>query len=224
MLLAIIPQGSSSGVLDLANSSNDAIYRLGLQGPADLAAADWISTAELLQFADDTVKRLSRDAGLFIVWDTSVAITAGTSLSNLPSSHVFTLLAVLILPAGVPAQFLRLTSARDLWALDANWPTTIGDAQRASLDAGAVGTITLYPTPLTGGTLGLVAQEYPAAIAAGASHLQLQTVLQDYFTYAMLAGALGKESDHAVPEMAAHYAKRAGLYEQVISHLWGAGL
>jgi hypothetical protein len=48
-------------------------------------------------------------------------------------------------------------------------------------------------------------------------------VLQDYFTYAMLAGALGKESEQAMPEMARHYGQRIGLYEQVMDHLWGSG-
>lgn len=221
MLLAIIPQGSSAGVLDLGNSANDAVYRLGLQGQADLAAADWIGTAELLQFADDAVKALARRTGLFLVYD-AVAVTAGTALYTL-SSNVFTIFAVFI-PAAGAVQIQRITSVRDLFALDATWSTTTGNSPtRVSFDAGGPQTATLYPVPVAGGTLGVVGQEYPSQIQVGATHLSLQAVLQDYFTYAMLAGALGKESEHAVPEMAAHYRQRMALYEQVVSHLWGAG-
>jgi hypothetical protein len=91
------------------------------------------------------------------------------------------------------------------------------------MDAGSVGTVTLYPNPLTGGTVTQVCQEFPAAIVLGASAVLLPTVLGDYFTYAMLAGARGKESEAAMPEMAGHFEQRMKLYEQVIEHLWGPG-
>ena len=115
---------------------------------------------------------------------------------------------------------LRITPVRELWALDGTWPATPGPAARCSFDAGSVGTITLYPVPTAGGTLSQVCQEFPAD---GSTELALPAVLQDLFSYAMLAGARGKESDSAMPEMAAHFGERVKLYEQIAEHLWGPG-
>jgi hypothetical protein len=185
---------------------------------ADLSApASWVTPAELYQWADEAAARLAYAAGLFVTWDTSVAIQAGTAVYELPAAHVFTLYAM----AG--AQPLRITRVADLWALDARWPTTTGDPQRCSFDAGRVGTVTIYPSPASGGTLGQVCQETPATIQAGASAVALPTVLQDYFSYAMLAAARGKESEARMEEMARHFGERLRLYEQVIAQLWGPG-
>jgi hypothetical protein len=218
MLLLLFPQGAAAGELDVANSLNDALYRLGFQGAADIAAAgSWVSVAELFQWADEAAKELAYRSGVFLTADASITAIAGTATYALPARHVFTVNAWL---NGVP---LRITAVRDLWALDANWPTTSGNTTRASMDAGSVGSITLYPNPLTGGPLAQVCQECPPAIALGASAILLPTVLVDYFTYAMLAGARGKESEAAMPEMASHFEQRLKLYESVIQHLWGAG-
>jgi len=91
------------------------------------------------------------------------------------------------------------------------------------MDAGSVGTITLYPNPTVGGTLFQILEEFPATLQVGSSQMYLPTVLQDFFSYALLAGARGKESPSAMPEMQAHFKARCDLYEQVIEHLFGAG-
>lgn len=222
MLLLLIPQGAGSTQLDLQNSVNDAIYRLGLTGSGDLGAADWVSTAELLQFADDTVKGLSIRHGLFFVWDTSITVSSGTAAYNLPAAEVFAVMAWLIPGAGSPT-LLRPTPVRDLAALDDIWPTASGSAVRVSFDAGGPQTATLYPNPTTGGTLGHVCQQYPATIQAGSTQTTLPLVMEGYFTYAMLEGARGKESENAAREMAAHYRARMDLYERLFDNLWGPG-
>ena len=203
--------------LDAVNSALDVLYRLGFRNTLDITSTSWVTPAELFAFADEAAKRLAYQCGLFLTYDTSITVTPGTAVWALPATHVFTLAAWL------GAQALRLTTVRELAALDGNWPTTTGATNRASLDAGSVGTITLYPIPGSGGTLAQVCQEYPAQIVAGASVILLPTVLQDYFSYAMLAGARGKESDMWMPEMAEHYKQRLALYDQVIEHLWGPG-
>jgi len=222
-MFPLLPQGTGAGGLDVQQSLNDVAYRLGFANLNDLAmdAESWITVAELFQFADDAVKKLAYAHGVFLVLDVTITVTPGTAVYNLPATHVFTVLAWLVTVSGV--QLLRPTPVRSLWSLDANWPTTSGNAVRCSLDAGQVGTITLYPNPLTGGTLNQVCQEMPAAVAQGASALALPTVLVDFFSYAMLAGARGKESESAMPEMANHFKQRCDLYEQVIGHLWGPG-
>lgn len=205
-------------MIDTAACVNDTVYRLGFQSLADLAAnAQWLIQAELYQFADDAVRRLSYEVGLFIGYDNSITAVAGTAVYNLPASHVFTLAAWL------DQQPLRITTVRDLWALDGTWSLTTGLSKRCSMDAGSVGTITLYPNPELGGTLAQICQEFPATISALASTVQLPSVLQDYLTYAQLAAARGKESQARMEEMAAHYGQRMAMYEQIMEHLWGAG-
>lgn len=217
MLLLLIPQGGGLP-LDIQSALNDAVYRLGFASPQELSQSNsWVSGAELYQWADDAAKRLAYESGLFITYDASITVTNGTAAYNLPSTHVFTL------QAWLGSQQLRLTAVRDLWALDATWSATSGPAKRCSLDAGAVGTITLYPNPSVGGTLAQICQEFPATIQPGNLALALPAVLQDYFTYFLLAGARGKESDHRMAEMAAHFKARCDLYEQVIDHLYGPG-
>jgi hypothetical protein len=133
MLLLLIPQGGGTTGLDCANAVADAVYRLGLQNLAELQAGNaYVTEAELYQWADEAAKRLSYDVGLFVVYDTSITVSPGTAVYQLPASHVFTLMAAL---AG---QLLRPTAVGALWALDANWPTTSGNARRCSMDAGSV--------------------------------------------------------------------------------------
>jgi hypothetical protein len=204
-------------------SINDTVVRLGYFSPADAALSTaWVTQTELYQFADDAAKQLAYKCGVFVGCDTSIAVTAGVGVYALPASHVFTLLAW-IAPAGAGSNaVLRPTSVLALWALDETWPTTTGEAKRCSFDAGAVGTITIYPIPVTSGTLNQICEEFPPTVQFG-STVNLPTVMQAYLTYAMLAGAFGKESDHALAEMASHFKSRCDLYEQLAASLWGPG-
>lgn len=202
--------------MDTASCVSDVLYRLGFTGSSDIATAgSWVTSNELYQWADELAKRMARESGVFVTYDMSITVTAGTAVYNLPASHVFTL------GAWLGSTWLRITPVAELWALDGTWPATSGPAARASLDAGSVGTITLYPNPTVGGTLWQVTEEFPAAIAPGSSLVAAPTVLQDYFSYAMLEGARGKESDAMMPEMADHFAERLKLYGQVVEHLYG---
>lgn len=204
--------------MDVANCISDVLYRLGFIDSTDLAqSTSWVTSVELYQWADEAVKKLAYEAGVFTVADASITVVIGTPVYNLPASHVFTLAAWL---ASNP---LRITPVRELWALDGKWNATSGPASRCSMDAGSVGTITLYPVPNAGGTLTQVCQEFPATVALGSSTLALASVLQDYLSYAMMAGARGKESEAAMPEMAEHFAERCRLYEQVIQKYFGPG-
>jgi hypothetical protein len=217
------PAAGSGQTLDVLAAYNDVWYRLGFGTQNEISSTSWVTAAELFQSADEAAKKLSYDAGVFITYDNSVSVVAGTAVYNLPATHVFTIAAVVI-DAGTGAiRPLRITRVADLFALDATWQATTGTPARASMDAGAVGTVTLYPQPIANGTFGQICQEFPAAVTQQTSTLALPTVLQDYFSYIMLAAARGKESEAAMPEMAAHFRERVKLYEQLIEHLWGPG-
>lgn len=223
-----IPWGASQGppgsglVIDITQTLLDVLYRLGFQNQSDITSVSWVTGTELYQWADEAAQKLAYQIGLFVTYDAATVVTQGAPVAALPVRHVFTLAAA-ILYQGIPLQPLRLTAVRDLWALDANWQTTIGDSSRLSMDAGSAGTATLYPIPVSGGTLAIVCQEYPTPITPVSSLISLPTVLQDYFSYALLSGALGKESEHAMPEIAGHCMQRMAMYEAIMDHLFGPG-
>lgn len=207
--------------MDTANCIADVWFRLGFLNAADAAVDDrWVTIPELYQFGDDAVKLLARTSSLFLTYDASVAITGGTSTYATPASHIFTEGAWL---SGPPVQLLRLSTVGQLFALDANWPAAAGIPSRLSLDAAGVGFEVLYPSPLAAGTLAGILEICPPTVTSAASTIPVSSIFQDYFSYAMLAGALGKESDSARPEIAAHAKERLALYGAVIEHLFGAG-
>jgi hypothetical protein len=223
LLLLIIPQGTPATPPDAVVGANDCAYRLGLTSAAELATSDWISVAELVVYADDAVKHVAEAHGVFVKYDTSVTVSSGTAVYTLPSGHVFTLQAAL-LGGGSAVTSLRPASVADLFALDATWSATSGPAVRYSLDAPAVGSLTLYPNPSAGGTLALVAEMTPADLTTSAATVALPGVFSDWLSYAELNGALEKESEHAQRDMAAHYAERLKLFEHIMAGLYSEGL
>jgi hypothetical protein len=204
--------------LDLNNSLFDVWYRLGFHDFSDMQNSVWASSSELYQFADDELKALAYRTAIFITTDTSITATAATAVYNLPAGHVFSVFAWLAYSAPASLRILRSSAVRELESLDADWPAATGDPERISLDAGKVGTATLYPNPVRQATLGQVLQTVPAGPLVPVS-----LILQDVFSYSMLAGARAKESDYRVDDMAAHYAERVRLYEIVATYLWGDG-
>lgn len=218
-MFPLLLSGPAPPLYDVQISLNDVIYRLGFADAADFSQPGaWVTGAELLEWADEAIKRLAWSVAAFLTYDNSIPVVAGTSLYLLPSNHVYTVAAWV---NGAP---LRITRVSDLYALDADWPAAGGPPTRCSLDAGRVGTITLYPSPSQNGTLSQVAQEFPAAtVAGGATTTPLPLIFQDYLSYAMLRGARMKESDSRDLAMANHYDQRMKLLEQVFEHMYGPG-
>ncbi len=212
--------------MDTAACLADTAFRLGFTGVGEIGVSSWVTTAELYQFADDAAKKLAYRSALFIQNDTSVT-TLGSQATGqlaLQDNHIYTLAASFVDGITGSVTALRLTTVRDLWALDGHWSVTTADVpNRCSLDAGSVGTINLYPNPNHAGTVSQICQEYPATLASGASTISAPTVLQDYFTYAELAGARGKESDFRQGDMADHYSQRMAMYEAIVDQYWGPG-
>jgi len=201
---------------------SDLWYRLGFQSQADLLAANWLTVGELYQFADDAVKAIARATSLFLTFDDSIAVSAGTAAYALPAGHIFTEGAWLVYASG-GIQLLRLTTVGQLFALDAVWGTKTGAPVRLSLDARDAVSCVLYPSPTANATLAQIMQQTPADVAEGATALPLSPVMEIYFSSAILAAALSKESDSARPEVAAHLVERLGLIDAVIQSLWGEG-
>ena len=358
---------------DVANVVNsDLWFRLGFLSQADMVAANWLTVAELYQYADDAAQSLASATALFLTYDNSIGVRAGTAAYPLPAGHIFTesawLMSVednvpfvlvatwqagqtvgtvnlavingysrsaqpslayvflapftitrvvvqsdsgpgagttftmtlvaqpfvsgtpftvagfatldsaiavtasgispvnanittfaagagVLVPAGTgvvwegifsginstvslttvmqiygtyggtaaDVQLLRLTSDGQLFALDATWATKTGTPTRLSLDAVNARTAALYPAPVANATLNLIAEIAPPAVAAGSSVLPISDVLEMYFSTAIVAGVLARESDHAKPEVAAHLVERLKLLDEVVKSLWGSG-
>jgi hypothetical protein len=209
-------------LIDTANCVADSWHRLGFQDAAEITSTSWVTSDELYQYADDAVKYLARTTALFLTYDSSIAVRPFASTYALPASHVFTQTAWLNNSTGSNQQ-LRITSAADLWALDQAWPQTNGPPTRVSFDAAGATNAVVYPAPTVAATLWQVMGLVPPAITSGNTMLELPAPVQDYLTCAVIAGARSKESDSAMPEVAAHLAERMRLYEAVFQQLWGTG-
>ncbi len=169
---------------------------------------------------DEAAKKLSSLAGVFVTVDTSITVTPGNSTYALPASLSFSP-SLYFSASSKPLP--RITSQAQLEALEGQWTAAVGPAARASFDAREVGFVVLYPQPTGGGVLSVVCQEFPSTIQAGSTTISLPTVFQDYFSYAQLAGARGKESDARMEEISNHGRARMDLYLKVAAHLYGRG-
>lgn len=202
---------------DLTETANVLLGRLGATSWTDLP---WLTEAEAFGFFDEAAKRLAERARLFADRDDTTAIAANQAQYDNPASWIDTE------HVDLDGAALRPASAAELTALDATWAATPGPPARYSLDAGPLGTITVYPAPQAdsaGKKLAQVYEGFPDAISTGQTVVPLPAALADYFLYFGLMRARGKESEGAMPGMAAHFEQRVKLYEQIALKYWGRG-
>ena len=208
---------------DTANVvTGDCWFRLGFLSEADLVASNWLTLAELYQYCDDAAQFLARTTSLFLTYDNSINVIAGTASYALPTGHIYTEGAWLVYGSGA-VQFLRPTSTGQLFALDAAWSGTAGPPTRLSLDAQDPVSGVLYPNPAANSTLWEILELAPAAVTSGNTTLPISPLMEIYFSDAAIAGALSKESDNARPEVAAHLQERMKMLDAVVQSLWGSG-
>ena len=158
-------------------------------------------------------------AGTGIAWQAVSGSGAASTISVTATMQIYGIYA----GDTADVQLLRLTSDGQLFALDGRWATKTGTPTRLSLDAVNARTAALYPAPVANATLNLIAEIAPPAVAAGSSVLPISDVLEMYFSTAIVAGVLARESDHAKPEVAAHLVERLKLLDEVVKSLWGSG-
>jgi hypothetical protein len=220
MLLLILPQGPAIAGVDVDQIIGDLMPALGAGSLADLSFA---SEAELYQWADEAVKRLSHRCGVFVFRDTSTSIESEQSAYPVPQGHIDTIHASLVPVTGAPLS-LRATTSAELGALDGTWKQSLGPVTRFSMDADGTEFLTLYMAPAaTGGTLAWIFHRFPAEIQSGATAVDVASPIGDYLTYAMLGEARRKQSEMAMPEVADWCDARLALMEQVITAYWGPG-
>ena len=209
-----LPQPPTPVGVDVAQVINDMLPTLGASSFGDLT---WCLAdgSEFYQWADEYAKRLAHKCGVFVERDISIDLEIDTAVYDAPDGLID---AIHVSAGGLR---LRVSSARELNALDSTWQATEGPVIRYSMDAGPVGTITVYAIPTATGLLAVIFHAFPAAIALGSSTVAVPAPVADYFEFGMLAEARRKQSEGAMPEMAAHFDERVKLYEQVMAKYWG---
>lgn len=218
MLLTLL--GTGQGTAAVGVHVGDLIERLL---PAlncyDAASLVYWNQEELYEYADEGIQRLARATGMFVERDATTAVAAGAPEYDLPSRHLSTIHVSLVAGAN-----LRGASVRDLEALSSTWNTDSGDVERFVQDFNGTEKLRLYKNPDGVGTLAVIFHQYPAEISAAAPTLTAPTVLEDYLYWEMLRRARAKESDAAMPEVAAHAGERVQLFEEVIRGYWGEAI
>jgi len=188
--------------------------RLGAQAWDDL---EWLTESELYTYFDEAAKQLAR-SGVFVDEDSTVTLSAGESQYTTPAGWISS-----VRVSGAQG-VLRPASTFELEALDSAWETAQGPPYRYSMDAGPLGTVTLYPQPTANQqheTLTHVYHRFPPDVSTAQTAVPVPEPVADYFAYFALQRARGKESEGAMPEMAAHFAERVQMYEQILASYWG---
>ncbi len=180
----------------------------------------WWTKAELIQWADEALKRVAKKFALFVNRDASQVTASGGGSFNKASR----LLATLHVAIG--SRPLVASSTDELYAGDESYLTTQADPELAWFDD-KLSTTTGY-APLTtpagaGRTIRALYTEFPTELDTGEVNTTIPGGLffGDYIQTAIRAEANSKESDAALPEVAHHDREMMALYESLFSYYYG---
>ncbi len=218
LLFATQPAPAQVGFANLSLSVADCWAPLNSVSNAD--AVFW-TIDELVQFMDEAAKRLARVTGAFVERNTSITVTAGNGSYDLPARHIDTL------QADLAARTLRPRTVQQLEAVDSDWLDTVATADSLPKafvqDTQGFSKLVIYPIPyIDPETVGLVRSTYPADFSLDQGLIiAIPPVMQDYFTWAAVAGARAKEGQGSMDEVVPWLRSIVELYEQAAGGLWG---
>lgn len=179
------------------------------------------TNGELTAFGDESIKRLGREVGVFLARGT-ISLSNGTAQYSLPSRHVST---VRVTHNGIP---LIPSSTDELEYLNSAYLTTTGTPTHFYQDKQGFAKISFYPVPNTAAaalTLSITYHEWPAELDSGGANVTIPGPLPiagDYIQARVHAEAVGKESDGAIPEVAAFLNQKLEMLQVIIADYWGA--
>jgi hypothetical protein len=216
LLFAPQPAIAAAGYINMAQAVSDMWAPLNARSQAD--AIFW-TQAELYTWLDEAMQRLARKIGVFVDYDQSLTTAANTKAYPLPAAHIRTI------QADVNGKVLRARNVQELEALDSAWPTaTAAEPKAFVLDTKGFVELQLYPAPSVAFqslAIGLAMIKLPASITLANAILAAPPVLQDYFTFAALAGARSKESNASMDEVADWLRSITDLILQAAEGVWG---
>lgn len=219
MLLLLInqPAPAQAGFVNASAVIGSIWPPLNASGPAD--AVFW-TQEQMIEWFNESARRLAGSGGVFVVRDTSLVALLGTPTYNLPDAHVATI------QADLAGTVLKPRTVQEIEALDATWPTTAGAPDAFLLDVEGTKTITLYKLPdaaNAGKTIGLVMRELPAEISAAGGMLAAPPFLAEYFTFSLLSEARSgaTETRAQMPEISGWLKGLADMMVQAVQQYTG---
>lgn len=204
---------TDAGGVDITEVIDDGLWALHAASRDDLVF--WTET-QLIQWIDESVKRLAGIAGVFIGRNAALTVP-GSASATLPSQHLSTIHVT------VNGVAIRPACTMELEARDPNYLTTPGAPNAWYEDLLGLGVMGLAPVPDAEVPLAEIYNGWPAPLD------KLQTVvagpppLKGYLAACMLAEAYGTEGEMEMPDLAAHCRGRKALYEQMLTTYYGAG-
>ena len=179
----------------------------------------WWTKAELIQWADEALKRAAQKFCLFLARDVSQTTSAGVGFFNRASRHLATL------HVAIGNRSLRASSQQELNAFDSDYLSTRGDPEERWYEdkmATTTGYQPLTTVAAAGRTIRALYTEFPAELDTAELNTTIPGPLcfGDYIQNAIRAEANSKESDAAMPEVAKHDRELMALYESVFSYYW----
>lgn len=219
----LLPGGATDdlpGNLDTNQVIDGILPDLHAINRADLAP--WWSEAELYQFLDEALKRLSRVACVFVGRQGALPLTvAGQFNYALPPQHVATLH---ISYATTP---LRPGNQLELEMRDPDFQTAPGTPDHWYEDLLGMEAFGVTPVPDTSDVpMPVIYEGWPTEIDAGGkqSFVAAPPPLKGYLGMCILAEAYGNEGEMEAPDIAKHCRGRMDLYEQAFRTYYGAGM
>lgn len=212
----ILPGGplsdSAAGNLDTSQVIDEALYPLHAGSRADLTF--W-TEADLLEWLDEALKRLSRVACVFVGTTTSTLTVQGQASYALPPRHVATL------HISYQTTALRPAATLDLEMRNPDYQTTQGTPDHWYQDLQGGSSFGLAPVPDTNDQpLPIVYEGWPDP---DQPLIGAPSPLKGYLAMKVLEGAYGREGEAESPEIAAHCKSRAEMYEQLLVSYYGPG-
>jgi len=177
------------------------------------------SEADLIQWMDESVKRLSRKTMTFVERDASIVTAGGTATYPLPTREVVPLH---VSYDSVP---LRPAAMIEMEARDPAFQVTEGTPDHWYADRLGMATVGLAPVPNDAKTLAVIGIMLPPELDAGKSNtlLQAPAPLKGYLAFSVLASAYGREGESEMPDLAQHARARVQMYEDILTQYYGRG-
>ncbi len=176
--------------------------------------------ADLIQFIDESVKRLARKAMMFVERDLSLTTGIGTATYALPARHLATLHASYGTAPLRPASQIELEAGNPLYVTVAGTPAYWYEDKIGSATVG------LSPVPTAAAALPLIVSVVPVDIDVGkvVTTLEAPQAVAAYLAFSVLAQAYGRESESEMPDVAQHCAARVAFYEEIFTRYYGPGM
>ena len=208
--------GGGLGGIDINQVIDNELPDLHAASRADLV---YWTTGDLIQWLDESLKRLALRTGVFITRVVGLTVGAGATY-NAPPQHLSTR------HLSFNGLVLRPASTKELEGKDEQYLTRSGTPDHWYPDLLGMDMIGLYPIPAAPGTLANIYDSWPPTLDAGGQQTLVPgpAPLKGYLAMALLGEAYGRESEIEMPDVAQHCRGRLDLYYQVFESYYGKGV